>query len=118
MTEYIDTTIHNHSLRAIAGALGVSKTTVRNDLQQTRVAPTGYVRGLDGKVYPLPASRYEIDSRRQWIAQQRARGASIRQMANELGVSVGTIHADTTAIRVQVYRHDHLNTSHDGGDER
>jgi transposase-like protein len=43
-----------HSLRAIAGAVGVDAATVHRDLQKPGVAPAtpGEVRGRDGKTYP------------------------------------------------------------------
>ena len=41
-----------HSVRAIAGAVGVDPKTVRNDLAGGDVSPPATTRGLDGKSYP------------------------------------------------------------------
>lgn len=54
---------NGHSLRAIAGAVGVDDKTVRNDLAQSGAewsAPDG-IRGLDGKTYPAQRPTAEPD---------------------------------------------------------
>lgn len=62
---------------------------VVDDLPPTRV------QGEDGKTYPATAP--DAKSRRVRTLELRAAGKSIRAIANELAVSVGTVHRDLAA---------------------
>ena len=86
------------SVRASAPALGVSPTTIQRE--RTKLpdyAPTpdgtivvGQVMGLDGKV--RPSRRYNTASRDQTILDLREKGGTIRQIAETVRCSVGTVH--------------------------
>jgi site-specific DNA-methyltransferase (adenine-specific) len=67
-----------HSIRAIAGAVGVDAKTVRNDLIGGEVSPPERTTGLDGKTYP--AKRASLDTTREGTAKRRVR---IAQLAKE-----------------------------------
>lgn len=53
-----------HSQRAIAGALGVSKKTVQNDIATVQVDTPIHVEGQDGKSYPARRKEEDTNGRR------------------------------------------------------
>lgn len=80
-----------HSVRAIAGAVGVGTTTVHRDLTAVPPGTAERVTGLDGKSYPAqkkPAA--------QRVAQIKAladEGHSVRQIAVAIGVGEERVRA-------------------------
>lgn len=50
-----------HSLRAVAGAVGVDHKTVRNDLAGGDMSPPDTVRGADGRTYPATRPARDIE---------------------------------------------------------
>jgi DNA-binding NarL/FixJ family response regulator len=55
--------------------------------------PPGMVLGLDGRHHPRnPLSKSERNTRTEAILRLRSQGKSIRAIAAELGLSVGTVH--------------------------
>jgi N6-adenosine-specific RNA methylase IME4 len=90
------------STTRIAEAIGVDEKTVRNDLSGSENSePESPVTGQDGKSYPssLPAPA-QIADRRDRAQELREQGQSMPRIAQELGVSVGTVHADLRASTV------------------
>ena len=90
------------STTRIAEAIGVSEWTVREDLSGSRnLEPESPVTGQDGKSYPstMPAPS-QIAERRDRAQELREQGQSMPRIAQELGVSVGTVHADLRALTV------------------
>jgi DNA-binding NarL/FixJ family response regulator len=55
--------------------------------------PPGYVVGLDGRLHPShPLTEPERSERTKAILKLRGQGKSVRAIAAELGLSVGTVH--------------------------
>jgi transposase len=72
-----------HSLRAIAGAVGVDAMTVQKDLQRVDVSTPARTTGLDGKSYPSKRPAAERVAQIQALADE---GHTARQIAERLGV--------------------------------
>lgn len=90
------------STRQIAEALGVDQNTVHRDLS---TVPEGTVEShiisQDGKFRPSTRPSPEaLESRRDRAQELREQGQSMPRIAQELGVSVGTVHADLRASTV------------------
>jgi IS30 family transposase len=77
----------SYSIRALARALGVSKSTIQRDLAG-KVVPGARSLGLDGKSYP--ATRVPLRPSDE-IIRLREQGWSYRCIAAEYGVSHQTI---------------------------
>jgi len=91
------------SNRAIAERVRVDEKTVRNDLKCSgaeKSAPEHPEKttGSDGKQYPVQASAGTVAKRRERVAEAKAEGRSVREIAAEVGVSVGTVAADLAAV--------------------
>jgi DNA-binding NarL/FixJ family response regulator len=87
-----------HSLRAIAGALGVVKSTIATDLRVQGVrhrTPCSPVLGQDGHLYP---PKQAVAERRERVAELRRLGKSRREIAEDLGVSVRVVANDVHKI--------------------
>jgi len=90
------------SNRAIAEMIGVDESTIRADLKKCSVAgnpapehpPT--VTGTDGKNYSKSPGA-DIAERRERVKAAKEEGKSVRAIAEEVGVSVGTVSADLQA---------------------
>ena len=80
-----------HSLRAIAAAVGVSKSTVARDFRGVDQSTVRTSRGLDGKEYASPSAR---ERRRLLHRALRAQGVSERIIAEQTGWSQPTVHRD------------------------
>ena len=86
------------SLRTTASVLGVSKSTVQRIVSShdevlpdgRRVVTVGRVMGVDGKV--RPSRRIDTTDRDAEIWKRRADGESLRQIAEAVECSVGTVH--------------------------
>ena len=84
------------SLRTMASVVRASPSTVRRAAKRAIFyADDGspqvpMVRGLDGRL--RPGVRYDTSGRDVLIRQFRAEGKSLRAIAAEVGVSVGTVH--------------------------
>lgn len=86
------------SLRTLAKILETSKSTVQRDVASrdevlpdgTRIVSVGKVRGLDNKL--RPSRRYDTTDRDDAIRERRQNGDSMRQIADVVGCSVGTVH--------------------------
>ena len=86
------------STTKIAEAVGVSNETVRTDLREcsgsNNLEPE-QVTGADSKSYPSNMSTpKELNARQARIKKAKEEGASVRQIAEQEGVSVGTVAAD------------------------
>lgn len=86
------------STTKIAEAVGVSHPTVIEDLQECsgcqNLQPE-QVTGTDSKSYPATKpTPEELNARQERVKAARAEGASVRQIAKQEGVSVGTVAAD------------------------
>ncbi len=79
-----------HSIRALAAALGVSKSTIARDLRGVDSAVRTSC-GLDGKEYASPSAR---EHRRLLHRALRAQGVSERIIAEQTGWSQATVHRD------------------------
>jgi ParB-like chromosome segregation protein Spo0J len=92
------------SNRAIAEQISVDEKTVRNDLGKCSGAEDSAPEhpeestGTDGKTYPAKPAKDTIAERRERVAEAKAEGKSHRAIAEEVGVSVGTVHADLNAV--------------------
>jgi DNA invertase Pin-like site-specific DNA recombinase len=93
------------SYRAMASALGMGASTacrVGSPIQWQRAQESGripYGPGLDGKQRPL--IRYDTSERDEVIRERRMAGLSVRAIAAEVGVSVGTVHRVLVNARSQ-----------------
>jgi len=86
------------SLREIAKAEGVSLRTAQRDLAGKDAPPTP-IEGQDGRTYPSrKANEEEIARRRARVAELVAADRSRRDIAEELGVSLGTVQNDVNAL--------------------
>jgi IS30 family transposase len=83
------------SIRTIAPIVGASPSTVmqilheQSDLGGGRFV-LGTTVGLDGRA--RPDRRYDTSERDRRIEQLREAGKSVREVAREVGCSVGTVH--------------------------
>lgn len=83
-----------HSLRAIAGAVGVDDKTVRNDIAGADMSAPAEVTGQDGKSYPAtraPRDRID-DGTKAEVARQLRAGSGQREIAQALGIGTATVH--------------------------
>lgn len=87
------------SIRSIAKIAGVSPATVLRDLRandpnydgdQEGAIEVGKAVGLDGRI--RPSRRYDTTERDARIRALREEGKLIRTIAEEVGVSIGTVH--------------------------
>ncbi len=80
----------------MATAMGISPTTVQKVVKETNppdddgMILVGACMGLDGKT--RPNRRVDTTARDDEILRRRASGESIRQIAEAVGCSVGTVH--------------------------
>lgn len=91
------------SLRQIAEEEGVTRTTIQKDLEDSGECDALKVRGKDGALRPAhKSSREEAAARRQRIAELLAddeyEELSVREIAEQLGVSPRTVQRDIKAI--------------------
>lgn len=90
------------SQRQIAEWLGVGKTTVARWTEEVSTSGNHEVEkteGADGKLRPakMPTDG-QREERRQEVKQLREQGEKINDIADKLGVSVGTVHSDIKVI--------------------
>ncbi|SDO18668.1 hypothetical protein SAMN04515671_0077 [Nakamurella panacisegetis] len=83
------------SIRAMATVLGVSPTTVQkyrafDSTNSDASINVGTSRGRDGRL--RPDRRFDTTHRDSIIKDLRAGGLSVRQVAEAVGCSVGTVH--------------------------
>ena len=91
------------SLRQIAEEEGVTRTTIQKDLEDSDERDALKVRGKDGALRPAhKSSREEAAARRQRIAELLAddeyEELSVREIAEQLGVSPRTVQRDIKAL--------------------
>jgi ParB/RepB/Spo0J family partition protein len=90
------------SYRQIGEWLGVGKSTVERWTSVFSQVPDGTsekTEGSDGKQYDTKRrSPEEVAERRQSVKQARDEGKKIAEIAEETGVSVGTVHSDIKSI--------------------
>lgn len=80
----------SHSLRALAGAVGVSKSQIARDLSTVPSGPPAdRVTGLDGKSYPTNLEGQRHTAR--LALHLRSQGFKQQAIADALGVSQSTV---------------------------
>jgi ParB-like chromosome segregation protein Spo0J len=83
----------------IADWLGVNQSTITRWLSAYVTAYPEKTTGNDGKQYDTKRkSDEEITERRDKVKRDREEGKRITEIAEEIGVSVGTVHSDIKAI--------------------
>lgn len=87
------------SIRAMSSAIGISPTTLNKLVIADTTNDDGSIQvptrtGLDGK--RRPGRRFDTTYRDQQIGQLRHDGQTVRQIATNLGCSVGTVHRTLT----------------------
>ena len=98
---------HRLSYRQIEEATGVSEKTCRGWCQENdqfsgaeNAAPENSVKvqGADKKEYPAERlSPEDLAERRRLVRELRNAGYTLEEIAEELGISIGTVHADLQA---------------------
>ena len=98
---------HRLSYRQIEEATGVSEKTCRGWCQENdqfsgaeNAAPENSVKvqGADKKEYPAERlSLEDLAERRRLVRELRDAGYTLEEIAEELGISIGTVHADLQA---------------------
>ena len=88
------------STRQIADEEGVAPATIQRDLEEVGEGVSSEVMGKDGRRRASQRSQAEQDERRRQIAEMRAEDpdVTVREIAEKLGVSVGTVARELAAL--------------------